>query len=594
MRRCGWLPGAALAMLVLATSARSVRAQSAEAIDRELRALRGATALEAAGDLAGAEAALRAILTDHPQSLSALLSLERVLAMQGKTAQLIPYVDALIERDPTSAIGNQMRVRAYAMLNDVPDLEKAGAAWIAAVPDTETPYREVARVWRNRGQPERALEILQQGRKRIGSADALALELGDVYAQLNDLDLAVGEWSHAIGPDGHGFLLVSRRLAALPNGGAQLIPQLVDALLQQPSSLARRRAAAQIAIDAGLSERAEHIARAVYDDLPQEQRQGFLVETARHADGAGLTHLAYWAYDQLARTAGPPEQLLAIRNRLAELALAVGDTARAAATYRTLERAFSPGSPQRRQAIAVRIQLAARDGKLPEARQDLADYRREFPAAPELDRVASSVANALLDSGDDTAAEAVLAGLPGPQAGLARGRVYIRRGDTDRARAELLASAPALQGAQATEAIALATLLGRLSKAGGELVGHALTKSSAGERREAIKLLLDQSSSLDGLERAAILDFAAGLADRGDLIAEAEQIRRELITEEPHAPEAPGALLALARSMATRDARSDEARLMLEKLILEYPRSALVPQARQELDRLQGRVPHTE
>jgi hypothetical protein len=31
----------------------------------------------------------------------------------------------------------------------------------------------------------------------------------------------------------------------------------------------------------------------------------------------------------------------------------------------------------------------------------------------------------------------------------------------------------------------------------------------------------------------------------------------------------------------------------LEKLIIEYPRSALVPQARQELDRLQGRVPRS-
>ena len=36
-----------------------------------------------------------------------------------------------------------------------------------------------------------------------------------------------------------------------------------------------------------------------------------------------------------------------------------------------------------------------------------------------------------------------------------------------------------------------------------------------------------------------------------------------------------------------------EARAFLERLVLEYPRSALVPQARRELDRLLGRVPRS-
>ncbi|HEX2167166.1 MAG TPA: hypothetical protein VHG09_07990, partial [Longimicrobiales bacterium] len=57
--------------------------------------------------------------------------------------------------------------------------------------------------------------------------------------------------------------------------------------------------------------------------------------------------------------------------------------------------------------------------------------------------------------------------------------------------------------------------------------------------------------------------------------------------ELPRTHEAPSALLTLARQ-AVRDPESEEeARVLLEKLIVEYPRSALAPQARAELQRLQ-------
>jgi TolA-binding protein len=70
------------------------------------------------------------------------------------------------------------------------------------------------------------------------------------------------------------------------------------------------------------------------------------------------------------------------------------------------------------------------------------------------------------------------------------------------------------------------------------------------------------------------------------LHGEAEEIRREIVEEFPRAPEAPPALLSLARSMIARNAPSQDVRLLLERMILEYPRSALLPQARRELDRL--------
>lgn len=53
---------------------------------------------------------------------------------------------------------------------------------------------------------------------------------------------------------------------------------------------------------------------------------------------------------------------------------------------------------------------------------------------------------------------------------------------------------------------------------------------------------------------------------------------------------APAALLELGRLLAS-SGRGSEAVPVFEQLILEYPRSALVPQARRALDEAKGAVP---
>src|SRR5690606_21372109 len=120
---------------------------------------------------------------------------------------------------------------------------------------------------------------------------------------------------------------------------------------------------------------------------------------------------------------------------------------------------------------------------------------------------------------------------------------------------------------------------------------RAMAGLAEGDPDRAARLLLEESAGLSAEERPAVLEFAAGLADRAALTDRAEQIRREIVTEYPTSREAPAAMLSLARSLALRDRAVAEARGLLERLILEYPRSALVPQARSELERLQSRTP---
>src|SRR5690606_2510651 len=499
----------------------------------DVRRLREATRLETAGDLEGATVVLAAILRESPQNLSALLAYERVLGMQGRLAELLPAIAEVLKQDPGSAIAHQRRVRALSALDRVDELESAAQEWIAVAPEVETPYREVSRVWRTRGDLLRAANVLEEGRRRIDREDALALELGDVYAAAGDVNGAVREWDRAIGPDGHGFLLVQRRVQMLPNGGATLLPQLVDALAKLPSSIPRRKAAAQLAMEAGLAESAERIARGVLAELQGPERGAYVVEVARRADGNGLTRLAFFAYGQMLEYEGTETQMLAVRNRYAELALALGDTGTAASVYRDLEAAFAPDSPQRRQALSVRIALSARNGEPEAGLLELEEFRAEFPNAPELDEAAAAVANGFLDAGDVQGAERAIGGISGPHSGLARGRIYLRRGETERARAELLEAAPLLHGRDATEAIALATLLGRLSAEGGKLLARAMAGLAEGDPDRAARLLLEESAGLSAEERPAVLEFAAGLADRAALTDRAEQIRREIVTEYP-------------------------------------------------------------
>ncbi|HEX6694132.1 MAG TPA: hypothetical protein VF035_05425 [Longimicrobiales bacterium] len=586
MRRC--IPLLALSAAVGLTQPTVAQGTPAD-LNAELAAIREGGVLEARGDLAGAERITRALLEKNPRALTTLITLERLLTMQGRVIELAPYVDRLLASDPYSVIGHQMRVRLYATVNRPADLKRAADDWIRATPDVETPYREIARVWQQRGDIGEAAAVLEQGRARIGGT-ALALELGDVFAAQSDYARAAAEWGRAIGDDGQAFLPVQRRIQMLPDGGAAAIPSLVTRLRSNPTTWQRRRAAVQIALDAGLVADAAAIAQPLLKDMPSAERVRFLTDVGRRADQGRFDRMAYWAYGELLRLDNDTTRALAVRSRFAQLAMAVGDTARAAQLYRDLEKAAAPGSPQRRQALAARIQLEGTRGNAQKALADLAAFRTEFPNAPELDEAAARVGAALLEAGDLARAKTAVTGITGAHSGMLRGRIYLRNGDVDEARAQLLSSAPALHGAEATDALALAALVARLSRPGADLLARVLGAPPA-DGDAAAHMLLTESRTLAAGERAALLDYAALLADRADAVERAELLRREIIAEHGTSAEAPAALLALARAMLSRDGGAGDAGLLLERLILDHPKSALVPQARRQLDLMRGAVP---
>ena len=559
--------------------------QGGASAPRETDLLTEAGSLEAHGDYRGAEKILARVLAANPTSLTGLLQMERVLLVQGRIEALLPVLDRLLERDSRSALGHQMRVRALSLLDRPDQLSVAGERWLAETPRLEVPYRELARVYQQRGDSERAIAVLERGRKEVPRDDALALELGEAYATVGRWHDAAHEWARAVGPDARGLHAVERRLNVLSDGGARVLPALVDALDALHAGPARLRAAAVLAIDAGLRVQAESIARRTVSLLEPAAREPFLIEVARRADGAGLWDVAYWAYDVLDRAAeGGGTQVWAVRARLADLALVVGDTARAVKLYRQMEKAFDPGSPERRAALAARVMLAARDGDAPSADRALRAFRSEFPGAPETDAVAAEVGAAHLLRGDADAATEAIHAVAGPHATRLQGLLSLREGQFNRARVLLLSAAPQLHGERATQTISLAALLLRLSPAGGALLAEVAVGGPPGP--DALEVVARRSEGLPGRERAALLDFAAEVAESSGRPIDADALRQVLVEQHPDSPEAPTALLALARGLSSRSTTTDEARILLARLIVDYPRSALVPQARRELERL--------
>jgi tetratricopeptide (TPR) repeat protein len=574
MTRAPWLLAVALVAGALAGPA---VAQAAG--PDEVTLLAEATGLEDAGDLARAETLLRTIAERRPASAPALLGLERVLRQQGRLDELPALVMRGLEVEPRSALLNQLLLRAYAALDRPLDIEVAAAAWLDVSPHVEVPYREIARIWETMGSYDQARRVLEEGRRRVAGDDVLALELGALYAALGEAELAAAEWARAIGPDGRGASQVRRAVQAVADGGAAIMPILVTTFEGDGATPAQRMAGVDLAIAAGLEASALPLAQRALVAMGEAERRPALLRLARRADGAGMPRLAHWAFSELAST-WEGDGGAAIRERADELARALGEHPGVEPPSPT-PGAGAEGAGSRYAAVFRIERLATQDPAA--AAQALREFQDRYRTAPELDRLAAGVAEAFLAE-DASAAAAMVAGVRGPRSALVRGRIALSRGDRDEARAAFLSAAPDLTGAEATQVLALATLLGRVSDRAAPVLARVLADAGAGDPGGGLDRLRDATARLGAADRPVVLSFGAALADAEGLDADAVMLRRVIVTEYPRSAEAPAALLALARSVSGKD--KTEARELLERLIIEHPRSALVPQARRELDRI--------
>ncbi len=584
---------AALWVVAAAWSAAPVRAQADTASTpftarEEARLLREASSHEWRGRLDEAEAVLERLLTRNPASSGGLFALERILRTRSRVVEVLPWVDRYLGESPAASGPRYMKLRVLVEVDSLTALEDAAQAWFDAEPDDPDPYREVGRIYQRVFGDERALEVFLAGREAADDDTALALEIGDVRQRLGDSEGAVQEWASALRDPSADADAVLRRVQRLEGDRATLAEPLLTELTRDGASEERRRAAVRVAIELGLPDMAQRVAAEGLRGLSREATPAFLQDVARRADDAGLADLSLWALTTLRRSVPATSNDAALEARMAAAALAGADTGAAVQAQVRLARALAVGTVERRRAISDLIRIESSfsgvDGEALRTRLD--GFRSEFPDAPETDVLTASVAAGLALRGDPDGALALVEPPPGPQSQLERAWLLLDGGEVAAGRDALTRALVGLAPSAATEVIQLIALLDRVGAGAAETLARSAARERHGDAVGARAALVSGADQVAEGDRSALLFQAGRIAEAEGDSAAARALFARIEGAHPDSPEAPEAMLRRARLLSSDPARSDEARSLLERLILERPRAAVVPDARRELDRL--------
>ncbi len=551
-------------LLVLAP--RAVRAQ-----EESPEVLRGLE-LESAGKSREAATIFRNALHVLPNA-GALLGLERVYADLGMSDSLLVPLDSLIRADPREPLYRTVQLRTLQILRRDDQLRAAFERWARQSPRDATPYREYARLLLQLGRSSSADSVVQRGRLSLGSAHDLEYETAQLRAAQGQWEPSAESWRRALVDAPHLAGAAAYALAPTP---LPVRDRIRAVFLAPPVQLGARRAMAELELTWG---------------RPTEAWDALRVVAPDSAAGEAWTDFGERALAEERFAVARDALAAAVRVRRSPALVLTAATA-----------ALRAGSPANVPGLIPISDVEADPARL--ARDYLPLY---VEALSQLGRGAE--AEALVVRFDRYLA-------PGQRMRLARALAngWVRRGDLSRARDALRAAGG---DADSTEAAGwLALYDGRLSDArvllrgarepGPELAQAlgivARTRGDTAPRLGAAFLALargDSTAAATSFVEAArenpdaasaVLLAAARIHAARDDATEATGLWRRIVAEYGDMPEAAESELEWARALR-RQGDSAGAAAHLEHLILTAPQSALLPQARRELELLRGAVP---
>ncbi len=484
-----------------------------------------------------------------------------------------------------------MKLRVLVEVDSLSALPREAEAWFEAEPDAPDPYREVARLYQRSLGDQAALDLLDQGQRRLSDPSALAWTAGDVRQRMGDDVGAAREWGVGLRDPDADLPAARRRIRGLEGNGAVLAAPLLEGLAVAPTP-DRRAAAAEVAIHFGLVDRALELTREALDAHPEAERTAFLRRIASGAEEEGVHEVAIWALEE-ARRMVPERDRAALDLQLAALALQAGDTARATAAQDRVARRLPAGSVERRRVLAELIRVQASAAPPGQLSRQLHDFEAEFPDAPESDELRAAVAAGLAGRGRIEEARAVAADGGGPLSGLEEGYLRLQEGDLAGGTQVLQDALPALAPSRATEVLHLLSSMSRIGSASAVPLAEAAALAHQGRPSDGAGVLAGVLPEAPDADRPTLLAWAGELAGAAGESARAEEFYAALLDGYPQAPEIPDAALALAE-IHLAEGRSEEARTVLEQLILARPDSPVAPAARRALQRIRGTERGTE
>ena len=552
-------------------------------------AARRAFDLERRGSYTEAAAAYREALKQKPGDASALFGLERSLTAVNRPAEILPDVQAAIAASPGTGAFYAVAVRAWAAADRPDSLRAAAERWAALAPDDETPYREWGAAALSRRDRAEARRAYATGRERLGRPEALAAELAAVASQDQDWPTALHEWVLAVGKVQGYRATAVRTLSAVPEPGRADVLRL---LAQEQAPAARR-------IESDLRARwgdpvggFQVLAANLPDDRAQaiqaltgflDQLRGQTGPAARRGQGLALSALAE-------RTPGAAGAR--IRLDAAQAFADAGDPVAARRMLSGVTADSAAAGTAASDAATTLVGVLVNEGKVDEAQRKLIELAPTLPSEDWL-ALQRRVAWGWVRAGKLARADSMVAGDSSVDGLALRGRLRLLHGDLPGALALLKQAGPyAGSREEATARTALLALIQPIEAESLPALGAALLTVERGDTAGGVGALEKVAATLPHEQGGAEVRLYAGrVARAAGKTGDAERLFRAADVASAKAT-APAAELALARLLLDLE-RPKEAADVLERMILGFPDSALIPQARRLLDEARGAVPKT-
>lgn len=554
-----------LAFVVAAAVPRDARAQ--EESPEVMRALD----LESASKFREAAVLFKHSLDAKPTP-GALLGLERVYAELRISDSLLPTLDTLIARDPSEGLYRSVKLRTLQLLGRQAALRGAFEEWVAAAPRDPSPYREYARVLIQLGQAAAADTIVRRAGDALGSSRQMEYETAQLRAAEGQWEASAQSWRRALVTAPQLAGAAAYALAPTPAASRARIREI---LFTPPVDAGSRRAAAELSLNWGDATGAWEALRVL---APDSAAATAWTEFGERALAEERYAVARDALASALRVRPSPDLAL----EAATAALKAGSPA-AVFTLAPLTMASDSVHAAARY-VPLHVAALAALGRGTEAESLVNSFDRWF--APGMrTTMAEMLATAWVRSGDlSRARDALQSAGPDADSSDAAGWLALYEGR--------LGDARVLMRGVREPGPELAVALGIVSRTRGDsapVLGGAFLALARGDSAGAAKRFTDAASEHAEASPAILLVAARIDAARG-AENDALSLWQRIVGAHGGSPEAAESELEWARLLRRRGDRAG-AILHLEHLILNAPDSALLPQARRELEQAKGTVP---
>jgi tetratricopeptide (TPR) repeat protein len=531
--------------------------------------------LEAAGKYREAAPLFRTALHTSA-AINALLGLERVYAELGWSDSLVTTLDTLIAANPREETFRTVQLRTLQTTNRQADLRRAFEAWIHDLPESAAPYREYSRLLLQRNQSAAADSILLRARQSLGTTKDLQLELAQTRAAQGQWIESARAWREALRAADYLEQAAAYALAPTPSSSRA---QIREVFLAPPVEVPSRRALAELETSWGSPGDGWNALK----DLPPDSLSAEAwSEFAKRAESEDRWIIARNALESALRWKRTPELSI----RAATAAMNSGD-APAALRLAPLSDAHGDSAVVARTYLPLHARALAALGRPAEAERLVAAYDR-FLAPGAHNSLTRTIAWGWVRTGDMTRARAALAatGVEGDSSDAA-GWLALYEGNLKSARVLLRG------GTEASPELASALgLIARLKADSAPAIGRAFLALARGDSIGATAQFVQAASQTPPV-RSLLLLLAAQIQERLKNETAAVALWTQILDKDGETPEAPQAELEWSRLLRKRG-ESAGATTHLEHMILAHPQSALVPQARRELELVKSAIPPTQ